>query len=153
MEEQISEEQTQDSIFGLLVSRVTNPSIAVFTPKNQKSKSAVIICPGGGYHTLLMEREGYKVAEAFNRCGITAFVLKYRLPDSRIVKDKMITPLKDAQRAIQLIRENAENGTSIPIKQVSWDFQPEGIWRHHLEYTTIRFWFKTNKTQHFVQAS
>ncbi|MDD2247334.1 MAG: alpha/beta hydrolase [Proteiniphilum sp.] len=126
VEKQISEEQTQDSIFGLLVSRVTNPSIAVFTPKNQKSKSAVIICPGGGYHTLLMEREGYKVAEAFNRCGITAFVLKYRLPDSRIVKDKMITPLKDAQRAIQLIRENAEKWNIDPDKTGIMGFSAGG---------------------------
>lgn len=118
IKEKISEAHRTDSLFGLLVSKVTNPSITPFIPDNQdKNKSAVIICPGGGYHTMLMEREGYKVAEEFNKHGIAAFVLKYRLPDDEIVSNKSFAPLSDAQRAIQMVREKAEK----------WGIDPEKI--------------------------
>lgn len=98
------ETHTNDSTFGLLVRDVTNPVLKAFIPKNSTNNTAVIICPGGGYHTLLFEREGTKVAEAFNKHDIAAFVLKYRLPE----KSNSFAPLQDAQKAIQIIRENAE---------------------------------------------
>ena len=59
VKEQMEEVHRNDSLFGLLVSKVTNPTLSLFIPQEGvKLKSAVIICPGGGYHTLLMEREG-----------------------------------------------------------------------------------------------
>jgi acetyl esterase/lipase len=68
---------------------------------------------------LAASHEGTEVAKAFNEMGITAFVLKYRLPDDSIMVDKSIGPLQDAQRAIQLVRENAQqfnvDGTKIGI--------------------------------------
>lgn len=69
--------------------------------------TAVIICPGGGYGTLVMEREGHRIAKQFNALGIAAFVLKYRLPDEATCVDKSIAPLQDAQQAIKTVRENA----------------------------------------------
>ena len=54
-----------------------------------------------------MTREGCDIAREFNKLGIAAFVLKYRLPDDRIMNDKSIGPLQDAQRAIQVISEHA----------------------------------------------
>jgi acetyl esterase/lipase len=90
------------------VSNVTIPTITVFTPEVGKATgAAVIICPGGGYQFLSIESEGYNVAQAFNRIGVTAFVLKSRLPNDTIMLDKTIGPLQDAQRAIQLVRERA----------------------------------------------
>jgi acetyl esterase/lipase len=92
-----------------LAYKVSHPTLTVFLPPSDKSNgTAVVICPGGGYHVLLMTREGCDIARAFNRLGIAAFVLKYRLPDDRIMPDKSIGPLQDAQRAIQLIRERAD---------------------------------------------
>ncbi|WP_298648594.1 alpha/beta hydrolase [uncultured Proteiniphilum sp.] len=118
VEEIIEEEHIHDPAGNLIVAKVTNPSLTVFIPTDgNKSKAAVIICPGGGYSNLHIQREGFRVAEAFNRQGIAAFVLKYRLPDTEIiVKDISFVPLKDAQRAIQLTRENAEQWGIDPHK-------------------------------------
>ncbi|WP_395627320.1 alpha/beta hydrolase [Daejeonella sp.] len=91
------------------ISKVSIPTLTLYEIKNKTSKTAaVIICPGGGYGILAASHEGSDVAEEFNRMGITAFVLKYRLPDDSTMVDKSIGPLQDAQRAIQLVRENAE---------------------------------------------
>ena len=93
----------------LRVSDVTVPTITVYRPPTGVANrgKAVIICPGGGYRILAMSHEGYDVAEALAQAGITAFVLKYRLPNDAIMPDKSIGPLQDAQRAIQLVRERA----------------------------------------------
>ncbi len=88
---------------------VVRPTLTVFLPDAAKATgSAVIICPGGGYGILAMSHEGYDVARRLNEEGIAAFVLKYRLPKGGIMIDKKIGPLQDAQRAIQLVRENAK---------------------------------------------
>ena len=89
-----------------LVAKVTVPSITVFKPAQPNGK-AVIICPGGGYGILAFDMEGTQVAEEFNKWGVTAFVLKYRLPDDLTMVDKTVAPLQDAQQAIRFIRSNA----------------------------------------------
>jgi acetyl esterase/lipase len=66
-----------------------------------------MICPGGGYIAETYRGEGTDIAEAFTRQGITAFVLKYRLPSDSIMVDKSIGPLQDAQQAIKIIRQRA----------------------------------------------
>ncbi|MEA5081362.1 MAG: alpha/beta hydrolase [Dysgonamonadaceae bacterium] len=116
IKEQFKEEHTQDPTFGLLVRRVTNPSFTAFIPDNNNFKSAVIICPGGGYHTQLMDREGFNVAKEFNKLGIAAFVLKYRLPNDILTDEKPFAPLKDAQQTIYLIRKNAKQWGIDPDK-------------------------------------
>jgi acetyl esterase/lipase len=101
-----------------LVSKVSVPTLSVFLPPKEKANgSAVIICPGGGYHVLLVTREGSRIAKEFNKQGIAAFVLKYRLPDDKIMKDKSIGPLQDAQRAIQMVRE----------RSAEWNIDPDKI--------------------------
>ena len=89
-------------------SMVTDPVLIPYFPdKGKANGTAVIICPGGGYARLAMDIEGVDVAKKFNAIGITAFILKYRLPSDEIMKDKSIGPLQDAQRSIQLIRQRA----------------------------------------------
>lgn len=98
-----------DALVDSLTLKVSVPDLTVFAPPKGKANGiGVIICPGGGYGVLLTKREGSDVARAFNRLGVTAFVLKYRLPDDRIMTDKSIGPLQDAQQAIRLVRERAE---------------------------------------------
>jgi acetyl esterase/lipase len=92
-----------------VVKNVSQPTLSVFLPPaGQGNGAAVIICPGGGYGVLVIDREGYEVAKAFNKLGIAAFVLKYRLPDEKTMKDKSIGPLQDAQQAIKTVRERAK---------------------------------------------
>ncbi len=92
------------------------PDLTVYAPA-QANGTAVIICPGGGYGTLVIKREGYEVAEAFNKMGVTAFVLKYRLPGDKIMLDKSIGPLQDAQQALKLVRQQASE----------WHLNPDRI--------------------------
>lgn len=102
---------------GQNISMVTEPSIIPFFPAKDKiNRTAIIICPGGGYSFLAIESEGIEVAKKFNEIGVTAFVLKYRLPSDKIMLDKSIGPLQDAQRAIQLVRERSKEWGISPSK-------------------------------------
>ena len=63
------------------ISNVVQPTLTVFVPApGTANGTAVIICPGGGYARLAIDSEGYDVAKRLNEMGVTAFVLKYRLP-------------------------------------------------------------------------
>ena len=92
----------------ITLSLVSRPTLTAFLPPKDKANgTAVVICPGGGYVHLAIGHEGYEIARLLNEWGIAAFVLKYRLPSDQIMIDKKIGPLQDAQRAIQMVRENA----------------------------------------------
>lgn len=89
-------------------SMVTNPTITPYFPEKGKANgAAIVIFPGGGYTHLALGHEGTDVAKKFAAAGVTAFVVKYRLPSDQIMVDKTIGPLQDAQRAIQIVRERA----------------------------------------------
>lgn len=91
------------------IGKVTAPLIEVYLParKNRK-KAGVVICPGGGYGILAWDWEGLDIARKLNGAGITAVVLKYRLPFERDGKTDDTMPLRDAMRAIQIVRNHAE---------------------------------------------
>ncbi|WP_019947284.1 alpha/beta hydrolase [Hymenobacter aerophilus] len=90
------------------VRQVVQPELVVYrAPLDKANGTAVIICPGGGYESLSITKEGYQVAERLNEMGITAFVLKYRLPNDAAQPDKTQAPLLDAQQAVRLVREQA----------------------------------------------
>ncbi|MFB2120324.1 alpha/beta hydrolase [Parapedobacter sp. 2B3] len=101
--------QTTDDNGITRVAGVTNPTLTAYFPPEGVANTgkAVIICPGGGYAILAISHEGHDVARSLAAQGISAFVLKYRLPKDEIMVDKRIGPLQDAQRAIQLVRERA----------------------------------------------
>lgn len=63
----------------------------------------ILECPGGGYTMLSDSHEGRQMADWFNSLGITYCVLEYRMPFgfSQV-------PLHDAERAMQIIREKAD---------------------------------------------
>src|ERR1700748_2341546 len=116
------------------LSKVTVPTITPYFPAaGTANGTAVVICPGGGYSGLSMENEGSSIAQAFNTIGVTAFVLTYRLPSDDIMVDKTIGPLQDAQRAIQMIRQNAANLNINPNKVGIIGFSAGG----HLASTVI----------------
>ena len=103
----LNKENTVTGTDGVMrIAKVSVPSITMYRPVQQNGM-AVIICPGGGYTILAWNKEGTKVAEEFNKWGVTAFVLRYRLPDDTTMIDKSMAPLQDAQEAIRLIRSNA----------------------------------------------
>ncbi len=100
---------------GLFLSKVHTPDIAVYKPERPNG-TAVLICPGGGYAVLAYDWEGTEFAKWFNALGITAVVLKYRLPhwESEECRDKVALP--DAQQAMRLIRQHASEWNVNPQK-------------------------------------
>lgn len=87
------------------VERVTNvsrPTLTVYpAPEQDSPVPAMIICPGGGYGKLAMNKEGSEIATWLNSLGITAIVLKYRVPNNRA------GAFQDAQRAMRLVRAHS----------------------------------------------
>lgn len=81
------------------------PSLTVYLPDADKaSGTGIVICPGGGYGHLAMDHEGHQVAKWLNGLGIAAFILKYRHAPGY----KHPTPLRDAQRALRMVRARAD---------------------------------------------
>jgi acetyl esterase/lipase len=88
--------------------KVTSPTLEIYLPKKAKATgAAVVIVPGGGYEFVSYTNEGTDIAAAFNKMGVAAFILKYRLPSDKTMADKKIGPLQDAQQAIRVVRMNA----------------------------------------------
>jgi acetyl esterase/lipase len=85
------------------ISNVSQPTLTVYPAAyDRPAKTAVIICPGGGYEFLAYTREGTQYAQWLSSLGVTAFVLKYRLADYGHP-----APLQDVLRAIRLVRSQA----------------------------------------------
>ncbi len=71
-------------------------------PKEIATGAAVVICPGGGFRTLVFNSEGKDAAKYFNSLGVTAFVLKYRLFREDNSPYKPEHPKQDIFRAMRL---------------------------------------------------
>ncbi len=96
---------------------IINPYLDVYlAPKEKSNGTAVVICPGGAYVGMAVKHEGSQVAKWLNSLGVTAFVLKYRLPDDSIMKNKAVAPLQDGQRAIRIVRSHAKEWGINPQK-------------------------------------
>ncbi|MCH1440953.1 MAG: alpha/beta hydrolase [Rubripirellula sp.] len=86
---------------------VDRATLTVFpAPSKIANGCGIIICPGGGYNILAWPKEGLEVAEWFNSIGVTAFVLKYRVP-RRNPERIHWEPMQDVQRAIRFVRHQA----------------------------------------------
>lgn len=95
-----------------VVRNISVAELTVFRPDKEKNTGmAVVICPGGGYTSLVLEREGNMFARWLAGRGVTGIVLKYRLPNHHHA-----VPLADAQRAIRFVRTRAEEWGVDPAK-------------------------------------
>ena len=117
----------------LRVSNVSRPTLTLYeAPKDKANGTAVIVCPGGGYAMLAAGHEGSDVAKKLNEMGITAIVLKYRLPNDSTMINKEIGPLQDAQKALIVVRQKAKEWNIDPHKIGIMGFSAGG----HLVSTT-----------------
>lgn len=126
-------DQTKDSdklIAGrriIKLGNVSTPQIAVYSPEPSKNTgTAVIICPGGGFNILAYDLEGTEVAEWLNRLGITAVVLKYRVP-FRDPDKRWLAPVQDLQRALSITRSHAKEWGVDPQRIGTLGFSAGGI--------------------------
>ena len=87
---------------------VTNPSLTVYLPiPRNTTGAAVVVCPGGGFSHLAIDKEGHDVARWLQSHGIASAVVKYRLPDPNIGLYVPNGSIPDMQRAIRIVRLNA----------------------------------------------
>ena len=117
--EQVEERSKNPAKPNRKVYAVTKPTYRVYLPE-QKSPdgcAAVIICPGGGYSGLAIDKEGHDVARFLNQSGIAGIVLKYRMPNVELTQKGLPLPLADAQRLIRIVRSKAE----------AWRIDPDRI--------------------------
>ena len=98
------------------VKGVVDPEVFLFQPAEKKSDACMIICPGGAYMGLAIDHEGWKIAQFYNSKGMTAVVLKYRVP-RRAGVPKHQAAWQDEQRAVRFVRAHAQE----------WGFNPEKI--------------------------
>ncbi|MGW8257175.1 MAG: alpha/beta hydrolase [Thermoguttaceae bacterium] len=91
------------------------PRLTIFRPeRSQANGTAVIICPGGGYGHLAVDKEGTKIAQWLNSLGVCGFVLEYRHHGRGYSHP---APLQDALRAVRTVRANAKK----------WNVNPKRI--------------------------
>jgi acetyl esterase/lipase len=110
-EEKDTTKPTDQLVAGKPVIRLGNvskPTLSLYRPPTDKDTgAAVLVCPGGGYHILAMDLEGTEVCAWLNSIGVTAALLKYRVP-KREGLERHTAPLQDAQRALGLLRSRAK---------------------------------------------
>ncbi len=95
--------QPEETFNGKMVRFVSEPTLTIYLPDNDKNTgAAIVICPGGGYGIEAMDHEGYIYAEYLQSKGIAGIVLKYRLPYGHHE-----IPLADTQHALRTVRFNA----------------------------------------------
>ena len=101
----------------ITLGNVSHPTITVYRPAKEKNTgAAVIVCPGGGYSILAMNLEGTEICRWLNSIGVTAVLLKYRVP-ARPGRERYDAPLQDAQRAMGMVRHRA----------AEWSLDPKRI--------------------------
>jgi acetyl esterase/lipase len=87
---------------------VTVPAITVYRPDpGMNTGTAIVICPGGGYNAVVIDKEGHEIARYLESIGVTAIVLKYRLPRPEGFIFDSDVPWLDASRAVRQARDHA----------------------------------------------
>ncbi|MEZ6093991.1 MAG: alpha/beta hydrolase [Pirellulaceae bacterium] len=110
----LKEQESKDQ--GRYFRYVDSPTLTVYAPPAEKANGcAVVICPGGGYNVLAWQHEGTELAEWFNSIGVTAFILKYRVP-RRDPERIHWEPMQDVQRAIRVVRSGADKFAIDPAR-------------------------------------
>jgi acetyl esterase/lipase len=143
--DQVEEELVQPEWNMPLVRNVTQPSLTVY-PAQQPNGAAVVVAPGGAFHFLAIEHEGWQVAEWLSARGITALILKYRVlrtgadiwkevehfmshPGSKEAEmaELMKMTQADAAKAMQIVRQRAAEWGVDPKKVGVMGFSAGGM--------------------------
>ncbi len=103
-------------------SALDKPTLTIYLPAQNPTKTGIVICPGGGYQELAVDWEGTRVAQWLNARGVAAYVLTYRYGP----RYHHPVPLMDAQRAIRYVRSNAAQDGLDPHHIGIWGFSAGG---------------------------
>jgi acetyl esterase/lipase len=107
--EQKEEERGGGNTHDRIISGITEPYMEVYRPSSDVTpkKTGILIIPGGAYQRVVVDKEGLHYVKLYTEAGYTCFVLVYRTPNDAH-KDKSNVSLADAQRAMRIIRSNAQ---------------------------------------------
>lgn len=107
-----------DRGFNRTIQKIAVPTLTVYHPAQPgHRRAAVIMCPGGGYSAVVIDREGHAFGRYFSERGLTVAVLKYRLPQPEATGAAMPQSQQDALAAVQFVRTHA----------TAWNIDPRRI--------------------------
>jgi len=135
--EDVRDELTADRQKWMAACNVTHPTMTVYSPKGTNTGVAVVVFPGGGYTCLAMDLEGTEICDWLTSRGITAVLLKYRVPvNKKEPYGESRAALQDAQRTLGLVRSRAAEWQIDPHKIGVIGFSAGG---HLVAATSTRF--------------
>ena len=102
------EEYSEEMWGTYCVFNIVSPTLTIYPVKGSNSGKAVLIFPGGGYGLVAVQHEGHDIAKVLSENGITAVVVKYRLPLQESSDKPWLVPFSDAWQALKIIRSKAE---------------------------------------------
>ena len=121
------QERGKNGVTDRSITNVNQPDVTVYLPAGAKATgTSIVICPGGGYQHLAIDKEGHDVARWLNTIGIAGIVLKYRLPGSAAMThgadlqaeaQGAHVAIEDAEAAIELVRKTAAR----------WNLKPNAV--------------------------
>jgi acetyl esterase/lipase len=128
---------TDNQTGGRTVQRLTNitsPILTVYQPAQVNAgRAAIVVFPGGGYRILAYDLEGTEICDWLNSIGVTAILVKYRVPESSGAP-RYQAPLQDAQRALGIVRSHAQEWNIDPTRIGVLGFSAGG----HLSATLLQ---------------
>jgi acetyl esterase/lipase len=119
-----------------LVRNVSQPTLEVFLPEpSLATGTGVVVCPGGGFHFLMVDKEGTEVARWLNARGVAAFVLKYRVyptPDDDELFTQQVSDLRARRPQIDQVRPMAAADGLQALRVVRQQSETYGVVRDRL---------------------
>jgi acetyl esterase/lipase len=121
-------ERNTDGVRDRTISDVSEPALTVYLPpKDKATGTAIVVCPGGGYQRLAIDKEGHDVARWLTSQGVAGIVLKYRLPGAENMKLAKGN-LADATRAAKVALEDAEEAMRVVRQNAArWHLRPDAV--------------------------
>src|SRR5579863_8644472 len=120
------EERGKGGVVDRSITNVVQPTITLYLPAKDKANgTGIVICPGGGYQHLAIDKEGHDIARWLNTIGIAGLVLKYRLPGSGAMRAARGGDLQKEADAVHVALEDAEAAVALARKNpVKWNLKP-----------------------------
>ncbi len=110
------------------ISGVHQPTVTVHLPKKSSGelRAAMVICPGGGFTRIVIDKEGNDFAQFLSAHGVVGIVLKFRTAKSENHFYGISAMAADVRRALRLTRANAEEWKIDPARVGVFGFSAGG---------------------------
>ena len=121
-------ERGKNGVTNRSIENVQDPTLTVYLPAQDRATGmAVVICPGGGYQRLAIDKEGHDIARWLNTIGVAGIVLKYRLPGAANMRPALGT-LAEARQAARVAIEDGQDAIRmVRAKSTAWSIDPKRI--------------------------